>query len=191
MPRIAPVEPPYDSALAARFARVMPPPLPPLNLYRTVARHPQLFSMLVDGGLLSRHGLAWFGTMAHGERELLILRTTARSYAAYEWQVHVHFFGKSSGLSEIQIAATAQTQPDRQLWTKRQWLLLRLADSLSDTFSVDDRLWSELAQEFTDAEVIEFVALCGLYLTVSMLANVCAVESETDVPVFPAPAGAS
>jgi alkylhydroperoxidase family enzyme len=187
MPRIAPVAPPYSSELAARFARLMPPPFPPLNLYRTVACHPQLFSTLVDSGLLGRHGLAWFGTMSRGDRELLILRTTARAGATYEWQVHVRFFGKSSGLSPAQIVATTHRQPSPGLWTPRQWLILRLADALIGSFGVDDELWSKLENEFDHPELIEFATLCGFYLTASMLINMCGVAPEMDVPAFPGP----
>ena len=187
MPRIAPVAPPYDSELAARFAHLIPPPFPPLNLYRTVARHPQLFATLVDSGMLGRHGLAWFGNMSRADRELLILRTTARAGASYEWQVHVRFFGERSGLSPTQIAATAQPRADRELWTPRQWLILRLVDALVGSFRVDDELWSELEREFAHPELIELVALCGFYLTASMLINVCEVEPETPAPANPRP----
>ena len=40
MPRIAPAEPPYEPAIATELARIMPPGVPPLVLFRTMAKKP-------------------------------------------------------------------------------------------------------------------------------------------------------
>jgi hypothetical protein len=37
MTRITPAEPPYEPAIAAELARIMPPGIPPLVLFRTMA----------------------------------------------------------------------------------------------------------------------------------------------------------
>ena len=52
MVRIAPAEPPYEPEIAAALARIMPTGVPPLALFRTMARSPRVFGKLFDGGLL-------------------------------------------------------------------------------------------------------------------------------------------
>ncbi len=42
MPRIAPVEPPYDTATGDQLAAMMPPGAPPIRLFRTLVRHPAM-----------------------------------------------------------------------------------------------------------------------------------------------------
>ena len=42
MPRIAPAEPPYEPQIAAAFERIMPPGVPPLVLFRTMAKSPRV-----------------------------------------------------------------------------------------------------------------------------------------------------
>lgn len=183
--RVAPVVPPYDAVMEKAFAGAVPPPLPPLRLYAQVARNPTLFGRLVEGGILGHRGLLWLDQMAANLRELIILRTTARMRAGYEWSVHVAYFGKSSGLSAEQVAATCRDAVDPSLWSKRQRLVLRLVDTCVVGDDVGDALWAELSAEFEDAEIIEAIALSGLYRTVSNLATVMRTANEPRVPVFP------
>ena len=51
MPRIAPAEPPYAPAIANELARIMPPGMPPLVLFRTMARSPRVFAKMFANGL--------------------------------------------------------------------------------------------------------------------------------------------
>lgn len=64
----------------------MPPDVPPLALFRTVARNGRVFGRLMAGGLLDK------GSLFLREREILIDRTSALCGAEYEWGVHVAFF---------------------------------------------------------------------------------------------------
>jgi len=56
MPRIAAAEPPYEPQIAAALERIMPPGVPPLVLFRTLARNPRLFAKVFAGGLLDARG---------------------------------------------------------------------------------------------------------------------------------------
>src|SRR5690349_16289700 len=89
-PRISPIEPPYAPDVAASLAKWMPPgsALEPLALFRTIAHHPTLSERMrgLGAAFLGR------GTIGLRARELLILRTTARCGAEYEWGVHVSAF---------------------------------------------------------------------------------------------------
>jgi hypothetical protein len=52
--RIPPLDPPYASDLQAFLDRIMPPGIPPLVLFTTLARDPRLFERFRGGSLLDR-----------------------------------------------------------------------------------------------------------------------------------------
>ena len=100
MPRLQPLAPPYATEVADELTRMMPPGLPPIALFRTVAHNPRVLSRWRGGSLLDR------GTVSLRQRELLILRTTALLGAEYEWGVHVAFFAGKAGFTAGELAAT-------------------------------------------------------------------------------------
>src|SRR4051812_41906570 len=102
VPRIAPVEAPYETSIAQTFERIMPAGMAPLTLFRTMARNPRVLQRMFAGNLLDK------GTIGLREREILILRTCARCGAEYEWGVHVALFAKTAGLEQPQIHASAE-----------------------------------------------------------------------------------
>ena len=104
MPRIAPAEPPYEPEIAAALERIMPPGVPPLVLFRTMARSPRVFAKLFAGGLLDK------GPLSLRQREIVIDRTTARLGCEYEWGVHIAFFADRVGFTPEHVAATV-TEP--------------------------------------------------------------------------------
>src|SRR5688500_8414604 len=100
-PRLAPVPPPYNPELDEQLAKLMPPGVPPLGLFQTMAHNPRVLSRMLRGGLLDRGS-----SVSVRQRELMILRTTAVCGSEYEWGVHVGFFGRAAGFSDAEIAAT-------------------------------------------------------------------------------------
>ena len=87
-PRIAPLEPPYPEPVQAALDRIMPKGVPPLALFRTLARNERVFLRVMADGLLDR------GSITLREREIVIDRTCARCGSEYEWGVHVAFFAE-------------------------------------------------------------------------------------------------
>ena len=52
-PRVAPLTAPYDPELRAAFDRIMPKGVPPLALFRTLARVPRVWERFLAGALLT------------------------------------------------------------------------------------------------------------------------------------------
>lgn len=179
MPRIAPLTPPHDPPLAATLAAMMPPGVEPLALFRTLAHNPRVLEKIRAGNLLDR------GSLDRRDRELVILRTTARCGAEYEWGVHVAFFAARVGLSEAVVAATATAGADDPAWTPRDAWLIRLSDALHDGATVADDLWAALAGEWSGEQLIELIVLAGFYHTVSFVVNALQVEAEPFAARFP------
>jgi alkylhydroperoxidase family enzyme len=177
--RIAPLEPPYSEAVSAALQKIMPPGVDPLVLFRTLAVNERVFLRLMAGGLLDR------GSITLREREIVIDRTCARCGAEYEWGVHLAFFGERVGFTPEQRAGTCASDPAASGFPAREQLLLRLVDELHDTSQVSDALWAELRAEWSEAQLIELVALVGFYHLISFCANAFRLPREPYGARFP------
>src|SRR5260370_24797644 len=176
-PGYAPIESPYPEPVQAALDRVMPEGVPPLALFRTVARNERVFLRLMAGGLLDR------GSISLRERGIASDRPCARCGSEYEWGVHMAFLAGRVGFSPEQVAATAGGDP--AVFPERERLLLRLADALHDVAQVSDELWAALQAHFTDEQLIELVALAGFYHLISFVTNALRIPLESYRAPFP------
>lgn len=178
-PRIPPLDPPYAADVAEHFAKLMPPGLEPLRLFRTVARNPRVLGRMRRGGLLDK------GSVSVRERELVILRSCARCGAEYEWGVHAAFFGAQAAFTPAQIRATVLGHADDPVWSEDEQQLLHLADELHDSAGISDALWQRLAARWQPDQLIELIMLAGLYHAVSYVINGIRIPPEANAPRFP------
>src|SRR5437879_3233713 len=143
----------------------MPPGVPPLSLFTTLARVPRVYERFRAGSLLDR------GPLSLRQREIVIDRTCARCGCHYEWGVHVAFFAERVKLTPEQVRATVRGDADDPAWSAQERLLIRLVDELHDTATISGALWAGLAAAFTLDQLLELIALVGFYHSVSFLAN--------------------
>ncbi|HEX2691536.1 MAG TPA: carboxymuconolactone decarboxylase family protein [Kofleriaceae bacterium] len=183
VPRIAPLEPPYDPQTADFLRKWMPPnsPLEPLALFRTLAVHPELMNRMRPLGA----GLLGHGLISPREREIVIHRTCARTGAEYEWGVHAVAFGKPLGFSDAQLAATVTGDAGDPAWSARDALLIRLADELCDTATLSEALWAALATHWSAPELLELIVLVGWYRLLAGVINGVGVVREAWAARFP------
>jgi alkylhydroperoxidase family enzyme len=177
--RLAPLEPPYDEAVSATLAEMMPPGVPPLLLFRTIAHNPRVLAKIRASNLLDR------GSLDRRHREIVILRTTARCGCEYEWGVHVSFFAERVGLTDAEVAATVHGGEGDPVWSDAERTLIRLADELYDAARISDALWTELRKHWSDAQLVELVVLVGFYHTISFVVNGLGVAHEPGAARFP------
>lgn len=170
--RIAPVEPPYAPAVADALARIMPPGVEPLVLFRTLAVNQRVFLRMMAGGLLDR------GSLTMRDRELVIDRTCARCGSEYEWGVHVALFGPRIQLTPDEIRDLRATDPDTTVFSPRERSLLKLCDELHDTAHISDALWGELAAVWSSEQLIELIVLAGYYHAISFATNALRLPRE-------------
>ena len=192
-PRIEPLTPPYEPGVGEMLRRWMPPEVAvePLALFRTLAVHSELMSRARPLGA----GILAHGRVAPRDREIVILRTCARAGAEYEWGVHAAAFGRATGLTAQQIAATAADTPDAldtpgapdaAVWTAADAALLRLADELHDSAAVSDELWSKLAAGYSEEQLLELLVIAGWYRLLAYVINGSRIPLEPWAPRFPA-----
>ena len=179
--RITPLDPPYTPDIQAAFDVVMRG-APPLALFRSVAHNPRVLQRMMAGGLLDR------GSVSIRHRELMILRTTARCGAEYEWGVHVAAFAAKAPWKPEELRASVHVDAGAACWSDEDRLVVRLADALHERHDIDDALWSDLKTGFAEDQLIELIMLAGLYHAVSYLVNGLRVAHEPFAPRFPAAA---
>lgn len=180
-PRIAPIDPPYSNEIQEAFDRIMPPGMPPLKIFRTFARHPQLLKRTMAlGGLLLNDGL-----VKSRDREIVLHRTCARCRSEYEWGVHVNAFARPLGFTEEQIRATVTGDAGDPAWSDRERLLIRFADELHDTATVSYGLWNALNAEWSPEQLLELMCVAGLYHAIAFVTNACGIELEENGERFP------
>lgn len=177
MPRLATLDPPYAPEIAQHLAGMMPPGMAPIALFRTVAHNPHVLARWRGGHLLGK------GSLGLRQREILMLRTTARLGAEYEWGVHIGYFAERAGFSEAERAATVHGGPAD--WSGAEAVLVRIADALIDTATLDDALWADAARHFSPAQLVEILSLVGQYHMVSFVVNAASVPREPGAPGFP------
>lgn len=177
--RISPAEAPFSESVQKTFDRLMPPGVPPLVLFTTLAKSERAFSRFMAAGLLDK------GPLPMREREIMIDRTCARTGSEYEWGVHIALFAAKAEFSKEQVAATKTAPADSPLWSAREQLILRLADELHDTATIGDDLWGRLKAEFADEQILELVLLAGFYHTVAYLTNGLRLPLEPYAARFP------
>ncbi len=179
MNRIAPAAAPYEPSIADALARIMPPGMEPLLLFRTMARNPRVFAKMFAGGLLDK------GTLTLRQREVVIDRTTARLGCEYEWGVHIALFAAKVGFGPAEIAATVHGAADAACWAADEQALVAVVDDLVDRRSIAEATWTLARAHFDEPQMLELIALAGYYHTISFLCRGLDLPLESYAARFP------
>jgi alkylhydroperoxidase family enzyme len=182
VPRISPVQPPYEQSVGDRLSAMMPAGVPPILLFRTFVKNlPMAEAMAGWGG----YELSKRLSLSMRDREIALDRTCARCGCEYEWGVHVAFFAARVGLTDGQIASLTHGESSDPCWSSaRDRVLIDVADALHDKARIDDGLWKRLSDEMTEAEILDLLMLCGWYHAISFVANGVQLDTEPDAPRF-------
>jgi alkylhydroperoxidase family enzyme len=182
MARIPPLTPPYEPAVDAQLASMMPPGGPPIALFRTFVHNLPMTQAMGGWG---RYELGKQLSLSLREREIVIDRTCARCGCEYEWSVHVAFFAGRAAFTDLQTASLVHGTSADTCWTaRRERLLIDAVDALHDRADIDDELWAALAMLFERDELLDLLLLCGWYHAVAFTANAARVELEPGGPRF-------
>jgi alkylhydroperoxidase family enzyme len=112
-------------------------------------------------------GLA--STLPRRDKEMLLLRTAVLCQDDFVWSEHAQ--GPSRRvLSDDEIARIAEG-PNAKGWTAIDAALLRASDRLYSEYSIDDETWHELAERYTETQLIDVIFTVGHYITTSMFVN--------------------
>lgn len=123
-----------------------------LNVYRTMAHHPDLLRAWAP---LRQHIVKDMALTAE-QSEVVILRTGVRLGSAYEWAHHVSR-ARALGFSDRRIAAI-RAMPEGE-----DGLLVRAVDAIFDRHCLPAGLEGELAERFGRPGVFDIIATVGFY----------------------------
>jgi alkylhydroperoxidase family enzyme len=179
MPRIAPLDPPYEAEIQSQFDRIMRR-APPLMLFRVMASNLRAWEKFRAGSLLDR------GPLSLREREIVIDRTCALNACEYEWGVHVATFALAAGLNDAEVRATVREGAEAACWSVAERALIAAVDALHARATLSDEEFSALSLHYDDPKIFEIILLCGFYRTVSYLANGLRLPLEEKAARFPA-----
>jgi len=180
MARIPPLDPLPEETMV-RLQAMMPPNVQPLALFRTIARNPRILQKLYASNMLDR------GTLSLRQREIIINRITAKSGAAYEWGVHIAFFGDKVGFTKEQIRSLAIGESTDACWNSTDSLLIRMCDQLQESSTISDEILAILQRTYDDPWIIEATAVAGYYKMISFLVNVIGLDKEPFGSAWPEP----
>jgi alkylhydroperoxidase family enzyme len=179
---IAALEPPFDADVADLLGRMMPEGVPPIGLFRVLARNLPMTRALHAWG---RYELGPDLSVPLRDREIVIDRVAARCGCEYEWGVHLAWFAGRAGLDGDQVRSLTVGSADDACWTdERDRLLVRVVDALHDTGDLPDALARALAVHYSPEQVLDLLLLAGWYHAVSYAANVARVPREPGFPRF-------
>lgn len=131
----------------------------------TMLRHPEIYRAQVE--YVAQRARAM--TLNTRDLELVILRTGWLCRSDYIWGEHVNF-GKNAGLTQEEIEWLAQGSTAAG-WNARDRSLNRLAEELHENACVSDETWAEIAENFTDKQIIELLMIVGFYHEIAFLYN--------------------
>lgn len=127
--------------------------------------NPGMLERMVETGV----ALTTRGTLPPRDRELAILRTAWLSGAPYEWGEHV-LAGRMCGVGCEDVERVI-TGPEAEGWTTIEQAVLRAVDELIADAMIGDATWAVLAQNYSEAQLIELPMLVGQYQMVAFLQN--------------------
>jgi 4-carboxymuconolactone decarboxylase len=182
-PRIAPLPESEWEGDIAEVLNALPPgadaPIGEYNIFRTLARHPDLFrSWIRFGGYLLVGG-----TLPATDRELMILRTAVRCRSSYEWGQHVRV-SLRLGMDRDVIDRVVEG-PTAPGWTEHEATLLRAVDELHDDARISESTWGALADTYDETQLIELTMLIGQYHMVAFTLNSLGVELDEGLEALP------
>jgi alkylhydroperoxidase family enzyme len=182
MPRIAPLQPPYDQDADAQLASMMPVGQSPIALFRVFARNLPMTRAMHGWG---RYLLGPQLGLTMRDREIVIDRTCARCGCEYEWGVHVATFARRVGLTSHQLTSLTHGRHDDPCWTsEREQLLVLTVDALHDHADIHDNLWERLTTVFDERQLLDLIVLCGWYQAISLTAQAIRIPPEPGAPRF-------
>jgi len=147
----------------------------PINVHKLMAHNPgllhawwQLRNYLVAGGSLGKR-----------RGELVILRVAIHMQTWYEWGSHVER-ALACGIREEEIERIHLKEPGAD-WDAAEALLLRAVDALVEQHRLPPPLLSELRQHFSDAEIMDVMAIQGMYVTLACMIRSWGLELDEHI----------
>ncbi len=150
-----------------------------VNVRQTLATNPTVAAAFATFGdtILNK------GSIAPRQRELVILRMGWNCQSRYEFGQHT-LMARAVGLTDDEILHLTRPS-DMWPWSSEDLALLHMVDDLYADDCVSEPTWLELAAQFSNSTILEFMAATLFYRAISGVLNSCGVELDDGVPGWP------
>ncbi|PEQ12907.1 hypothetical protein B2G71_08680 [Novosphingobium sp. PC22D] len=142
---------------------------------RTVVRNPELFRAQMDIG-----NVFYNGRIPAREREIAVLRIAWLCGAPYEWGQHVAI-ARRCGVSDAEIAR-AKLGSAAEGWSAHDAAIVRGVEELIADKTLGDATWDQLAATWDEAQLVEFPALVGQYVSIAYVQNTLRIRLDEGNP---------
>ena len=147
----------------------------PLNVHKLLANHPKLLDAWWNFRNYSVEG----GDLGRRQGELVILRVASNLKSWYEWSSHVDRSLKCGiDLTEIE---NVNKKLDKNDWSKQEFYLLLAVDQLIEHKSLTNELYNKLRSYFSDRQIMDIVAIHGMYIILGCMINIWGLTLEDDI----------
>lgn len=151
----------------------------PLNIYRTLANHVELYNRWSPLGQVLLNNTA----ISPRHRELAMLRMGWLCQSPYEWSQHARIAKASAGLNDAEVRAIAAA-PDAASWSDIDRAVMKMADELRYDAIISDETWAELHKVYDNNQVMELLFTAAQYQLVSMALNTLGIQIEPEAVDF-------
>ena len=169
----------WEPLFAAAVDAMTPPGGTPLGLFPPFAHSPRAWEKFSGGALSGR------GPISPRQREIVILRTAARTGGEFEWTTHATMFAAKAGFTPEQVRSTFDGTADDGNWEPDDALLLTTVDALLDRKKLTQAEFDALRAVFVPAQILEIVQLVGFYHGVSLVCGALDIPPEAAMGRFP------
>lgn len=129
------------------------------ELFQVMAHRPEILQPTVQLVEATMRG----GSIEPRLKELIAVRVSQVNRCYYCMSTR-SLLAKQLGVSEELLNALYNIDQSRHLFTERELIALRYAETMTtDARAVDEQLWDELQEHFDDGELVELSAVIGLF----------------------------
>ena len=157
----------------------------PVHLPSVIAHHPTFLGPYLEWA----KAIALRGVLAPRTNALLALRTAWHRGSEFEWGVHANGAMSRGLLTATEVAAVGSDDLAAGQWSPDDALVLRAADELCTSATIDDRTWAELSRRHSPDALLEITFVVGHYTMLSLVANTAGVPPLPEWPPLPARGG--
>ncbi len=147
----------------------------PLNIHSLMAHHPAMLTAWWNYRNYAVQG----GDLGRRNAELVILRVAVHMKSWYEWASHVErSLACGMNLEEIE---RVKEGASAQGWSDSDAVLLSAVDDLIANHRLSPGILADLAKHYSPTQVMDIVAIHGMYVTLGCMINTWGLELDAHV----------
>lgn len=164
---------------AATVDKLTPPGREPLGLFTAFAHSPRAWEKFSGGSLSGK------GPLPFRQRELVILRTAAKTGGEFEWTTHTTLFAAKAEFTPEQVRSTFDGTSGDGNWSDAEATLIATVDALLATKRLTTPEFDALKAHFDNAQILEIIQLVAFYHGVSLIVGALDIPPEAGMGRFP------